>query len=149
MYVTTGGVSFVSWVGVYRIDYIVAHKAPVQDELNRMLSTQLDWYRKIPSTNVYVLYQEMDGERMFAVLVAPKGDLGTLTSTDGKHLEHADLSRAMLIFKHGYYIYAVSVDAMDIGAKSDDKSPKRIKWLHQKVGEFADSIKFSQPEVTN
>jgi hypothetical protein len=149
MYVTTGGVSFVSWVGVYRIDYIVARKAPVQDELNRMLSTQLDWYRKIPSTNVYVLYQKMDGERMFAVLVAPKGNLGSFITSDGKHWEHADLSRAMLIFKHGYYIYAVSADAMDIGAKSDDKSPKRINWLRQKVDEFADSIKFSRPEVTN
>ena len=147
MYVTTGGVSFVSWVGISRIDYIPAHDAPVQDEFNRMLNTQLDWYRKIPSTNVYVLHQELDGERLFAVLVAPNGDLGALTG-DPKHPEHPDLSRAMLIFKHGYYIYAASVDAMDIGAQSDDKSPKRINWLRQKVTEFADSIKFSQPEVT-
>jgi len=146
MNVTTGGVSFVSWVGVCRIDYNPAHDAPAQDELNRMLSTQLDWYRKIPSTNVYVLHQEMDGERMFAVLVAQKGDLGALT---GDPSEHPDLTRAMLIFKHGYYLYAVSASTDDLpGTKSDDKSPKRINWLRQKVTKFADGIKFSQPEVT-
>jgi hypothetical protein len=149
MSVTAGTVRFISFIGVYRIDYMVAREAPIQDELSRMLNIQLDWYRKIPSPNAYVLHQEFDGEHLFAVLVAPEGDLSALTTSDGKHTEHPDLSRAMLIFKHGYYIYAVSADAMDIGAKSDDKSPKRINWLHQKVSEFADSIKFSQPEVTN
>jgi len=146
MNVTTGGVSFVSWVGVCRIDYIPAHDAAAQDELNRMLSTQLDWYRKIPSTNVYVLHREMEGERMFAVLVAQKGDSGALT---GDPSEHPDLTRAMLIFKHGYYLYAVSASADDLpGTESDDKSPKRINWLRQKVTKFADGITFSQPEVT-
>jgi hypothetical protein len=146
MCITAGTVSFVSWLGVYRIDYMGAYQAPIQEELNRMLKTQLDWYRKIPSPKAYVLHQEFDGERLFAVLVAPEGQLNAVDGY-GKHI---DLCRAMLIFKHGYYIYAVSADANDsIGTKSDDKSPERINRLRKKTDEFAGSIKFLTPATTN
>ncbi|HVU28655.1 MAG TPA: hypothetical protein VHG71_13100 [Verrucomicrobiae bacterium] len=140
MYVTAGTVRFVSYIGTYRIDYMVAHKAPLEDELNRMLNIQLDWYQKIPSPNAYMLHQEFNDDQLFAVLVAPEGDLSALNGY-GKHL---DLCRTMLIFEHGYYIYAVSADANDsLEAKSNDKSPERLKSLRKQVDEFARTIKFS------
>jgi hypothetical protein len=139
-----GGLRFLGFAGVYRIDYMAATNASLQEEINRMLSIQLGWYRNIPSPNAYVLHQEFNDDRLFAVLVAPEGQLD-ITDSYGKH---PDLSRSMLIFKRGKYIYAVSADVNDsLEAKSSDKSPERLANLRKQVSEFAETIKFST--VTN
>lgn len=137
--VMAGSLRFIGLAGVYRIDYTMASNTPFQDKLNRMLNIQLDWYRRIPSPNAYVLHQEFNNDRLFAVLVAPEGQLG-ITDNAGKH---PDLCRSMLIFKKGNFIYAVSTDANDsLEAKSSDKSPERLASLRKQVSEFADTIKF-------
>ena len=135
-----GSLRFLGWVGVYRIDYMAATNASLQEEINRMLNIQLDWYRRVPSPQAHVLHQEFDGEHLFAVLVAPEGR-SDITDNYGKH---PDLCRSMLIFRHGYYIYAVSADANDsLEAKSGDKSPERLKSLRKQIDEFVETINFS------
>jgi hypothetical protein len=134
-----GTVRFIGFVSIYRIDYRKMTVAPasLHEELEDMLNTQLDLYRKIPS-RAYVLQQESAGDRLFAVLVAPEGNL---SAVDG-YGKHKDLSRAMLIFKHGDYVYAVSTDDRDSFAVASDKSPKRIDRLRKQVEEFTASIQF-------
>src|ERR1039457_5957986 len=135
-----GSLRFRGWAGVYRIDYMAATNASLQEEINRMLNIQLDWYRQIPSPQAHMLHQEFDGEHLFAVLVAPEGQLD-ITDKYGKH---PDLCRSMLIFRHGYYIYAVSGDADDfLEVKSDDKSPERMNRLRKDINEFSETINFS------
>ena len=138
--VTAGSLRFLGWAGVYRIDYMAATNASLQEDINKMLNIQLSWYRNIPSPNAYVLHQEFDGDRLFAVLVAPEGQLD-ITDSNGKH---PDLCRSMLIFKHENFIYAVSGDASDtFEIKSNDKSPERINRLRKDINEFAETINFS------
>jgi hypothetical protein len=145
--VSAGTVHFSAWTGTYRIDYLAARHVPSQkDPLDWMLATQLEMYRKIPSPQAYVLYREFDKDGLFAVLVAPEGDLRTVNGY-GKHL---DLSRTMLIFKNGDFIYAISADDPDSDVdKSDDKSSARIDRLRSQIDEFARSIKFLTPTTTN
>jgi hypothetical protein len=142
--VMAGSLRFLGFAGVYRIDYMADTNSSPRESINRILDIQLEWYRQIPSPKAYVLHQEFDGERLFAVLVAPEGQLD-ISDSYGKH---PDLSRSMLIFKHGYYIYAVSADANDsLEAKSSDNSPERFKRLRKQIDEFAETIKFP-PETT-
>ncbi len=136
-----GTVGFVGLKSVYRIDYLkeATHAASPQEELEQMLNIQLDLYRRIPS-RPYVLLQESTEGRLFAVLVAPEGNRNVVDGF-GKY---RDLSRAMLIFKRGDYVYAVSTDDEDTFAVAADKSPERLNRLRKQVAEFAATIQFRQ-----
>jgi hypothetical protein len=134
-----GTIRFMSWFSFHRIDY-TRHSFPQQslrDEWNEMLNTQLDLARKIPSP-AYVLHTDSTNDHLFAVIVAPEGDLG---GRDG-YGKHLDLCRAVRIFKQGAYVYAVSIGEPGSSDRADDKSSQRLERLRQKVNAFAASIKF-------
>jgi hypothetical protein len=138
-----GTLRFISWVGVYRVDYLAVSDLPSHDAINKMLDLQLDWYRNIPSPKAFVLRKEFYGEGLFAILVAPEGQRD-ITNGAGKHL---DLCRTMSIFREGDYIYAISADANDsLETKLNDESPERINRLHKQIDEFAASLKFGSSQ---